>query len=144
MTLTAWRDPAHGVRSVERGHQVIMAPHRSTYLDYAQSTHPGEPQAQPDVVTTVADVYGFDPLAGGLPVADPGGGPGVLGTQAQLWTEFVPTPDRVRYLTFPRLCALAEAAWSEGARDYAEFQDRLTIHRERLRVLGALRSRDAA
>ncbi|GAA4640799.1 beta-N-acetylhexosaminidase [Actinoallomurus vinaceus] len=146
MTLTAWRDPGHGVRSVERGHQVIMAPHRSTYLDYAQSTHPGEPPAQPDVVTTVADVYGFDPLAGGLPVADPGNGgrPGVLGTQAQLWTEFVPTPDHVRYLTFPRLCALAEAAWSEGTRDYEEFQGRLTVHRERLRVLGALPGRDAA
>ena len=72
--------------------------HRSTYLDYAASTHPGEPLAPPNVVTTLADMYGFDPLAGGLAVADPANGrsPGVLGTQAQLWTEFVPTPDRVR------------------------------------------------
>ncbi|GLY88879.1 hypothetical protein Airi02_068080 [Actinoallomurus iriomotensis] len=146
MTLTAWRDPAHGMSSVSRGHQVIMAPYRSTYLDYAQSDRPDEPAGQPDVVTTLEDVYRFDPLAGDLPVADPldGRRPGVLGTQAQLWTEFAPTPDHVRYLAFPRLCALAEAAWSEGPRDHGEFRDRLAAHLERLRVLGALASRGAA
>ncbi|GAA4490473.1 beta-N-acetylhexosaminidase [Actinoallomurus oryzae] len=143
MTLTAWRDPAHGVRSVRRGHQVIMAPYRPTYFDYAQSARPGEPAGQPDLVTTLEDVYRFDPLAGDVPIADPldGRRPGVLGTQAQLWTEFAPTPDHVRYLAYPRLCALAEAAWSEGTRDYEEFRDRLAAHIERLRVLGALSAR---
>jgi hexosaminidase len=62
----------------------------------------------------------------------------VLGTQAQLWTEHAPTPDHVRHLAFPRLCALAERAWSPPERRYADFQERLTGHLERLRALDAL------
>jgi hexosaminidase len=135
LVVTAWRDAAHGALAVSRGHQVIMAPHTSTYFDYRQSEEPGEP---PRIdVTTLRDVYRFDPLAGGLPVSD-GTRPGVLGTQAQLWTEHAPTPDHVRHLAFPRLCALAERAWSPPDRRYAEFQERLAGHLERLRTLDAL------
>lgn len=78
-------------------------------------------------------------MRGGLPVADPAGTEaGVLGTQAQLWTEHAPTPDHVRQLAFPRLCALAETAWSRDQRGYADFQRRLTGHLARLRALDAL------
>ncbi|MBW8481316.1 beta-N-acetylhexosaminidase [Actinomadura parmotrematis] len=140
MTLTAWRDAAHGRASIARGHQVVIAPYRSTYLDYPQSDAAGEPPGQPGVVTTLADVLAFDPLAGGLPLAA-GGRPGVLGTQAQLWTEFAPTPAHVRHLLYPRLCALAETAWS-GPADPAEFGGRLEEHWARLRALGAVAADD--
>jgi len=137
LALTAWRDPVHGLRAVRRGHQVIMAPHLSTYFDYPQRDHPDEPQGHPESVTTLEDVYRFDPLAGGLPVADPASAdPGVLGAQAQLWTEFAPTPEHVEYLAFPRLCALAEVAWSDGPREFAEFRGRLVRHAGLLRRLG--------
>ncbi|GAB3165867.1 beta-N-acetylhexosaminidase [Amycolatopsis stemonae] len=135
MVVTAWRDAADGASAVARGHQVVMAPHTSTYFDYRQSEEPGEPPRED--VTTLEDVYRFDPLAGGLPVSD-GTRPGVLGTQAQLWTEHAPTPDHVRHLAFPRLCALAERAWSTPGRRYAEFRERLAGHLERLRALDAL------
>ncbi|MFI5586010.1 beta-N-acetylhexosaminidase [Amycolatopsis sp. NPDC051758] len=135
LVVTAWRDAAHGALAVARGHQVVMAPHTSTYFDYRQSEDPGEPPREP--VTTLEDVYRFDPLEGGLAVSD-GTRPGVLGTQAQLWTEHAPTPGHVRHLAFPRLCALAERAWSAPERDYADFHQRLTGHLERLRALDAL------
>lgn len=138
MTVASWRDAAHGAQAVARGHQVIMAPHTATYFDYPQSDGPGEPPR--DIVTTLADVHAYDPLAGNLPTADPdnGGRPGVIGTQAQLWTEHAPTPDHVRQLAFPRLCALAESAWSPGPRDYADFERRLAGHLGLLRALNAL------
>jgi hexosaminidase len=146
IALTAWRDPGHGIQAIRRGHQVIMAPHLSTYFDYPQRDHPDEPLGHPNAITTLEDVYRFDPLVGGLPVADPQDGlrPGVLGTQAQLWTEFAATPEHVEYLAFPRLCALAEVAWSEPAprtgrphgRDYAGFAARLAEHVKLLRRLG--------
>ncbi|UOX92601.1 beta-N-acetylhexosaminidase [Amycolatopsis sp. FBCC-B4732] len=135
LVVTAWRDAAHGELAVARGHQVVMAPHLSTYFDYRQTEEPGEPPREP--ITTLEDVYRFDPLAGGLPVSD-GTRPGVLGTQAQLWTEHAPTPDHVRHLAFPRLCALAERAWSPPGRGYADFHQRLAGHLTRLRALGAL------
>jgi hexosaminidase len=132
LVATAWRDAAHGATAVRDGHQVIMAPHRSTYLDYASA----EPAGPSGFVTSLADVYHFDPL-GGLPVAV-GSEPGVLGTQAQLWTEYAPTPDHVRRLAFPRLCAFADAAWRSTAPDYDDFRRRLAVHLDLLGALNAL------
>jgi hexosaminidase len=133
MVLSAWLDVAHGGRGVERGHQVLMTAHTSTYLDYPQSDDPSEPPGNPKEVVTLADVYAFDPLQGGLPVADLDGfAPGVLGTQAQLWAEHITTAEHARYLLLPRLCALAEVAWSRGERDLAEFEQRLPSHLARI------------
>ena len=138
ITVVPWRDAAHGAEAVRRGHPVIMAPHRFTYLDYVQHDHPDERPGQPGHLITLADIHGFDPLDGGLPISD-GSTPGVLGAQAQLWTEFTPTPAEVDYAVFPRLCAFAEVAWSGSgtpAHDYADFRARLELHETRLRALG--------
>jgi hexosaminidase len=134
LVLAAWLDPDHALRSIGRGHRVLVAPHQSTFFDYPQHDHPNEPQGQPGRVTTLEDAYAFDPLradgTGRRPsVVDPfdtgDPRPGVLGAQAQLWTEFLPTPAEVRYAAYPRLHAFAEAVWSCGKRDFADFADRL-------------------
>ena len=144
LVLTAWRDPVYGVRAIDRGHRVIMAPHGSTFLDYPQSDRPDEPAGQPERLLTLPEVYHFDPLAGGLSAATRPGAAGVLGTQAQLWTEFVETPAHALYLIYPRLCALAETAWSAGPRDYDGFLTRLAVHSRRLRLLGVSGTPDGA
>ena len=92
----------------------------------------------PDHFLTLPEVYDFDPLAGGLTAVTSrsGSGGGVLGTQAQVWSEHVATPEHVQYLAYPRLCALAETAWSTGPRDFGEFCERLAVHTRRLRLLG--------
>ena len=144
MVATAWLKPEHATEAVARGHQVIMAPHERTYLDYRQSNHPGEPPAPDDRVLTLAAAYSFNPLPDGLTAVGPAalesgrGGPGILGTQAQIWTECAPTPEVVRHLAYPRLCALAEGAWSDHHRDFAEFTNRLRHHMQRLHAIGAL------
>ncbi|MEZ0107664.1 hexosaminidase [Catenulispora sp. EB89] len=144
VVATAWLKPEHAAEAIARGHQVIMAPHEQTYLDYRQTGHPDEPPSADDRVLTLADAYSFDPLPTGLTAVgaaaldDGSGGPGVLGTQAQLWTESAPTTEVVRHLLYPRLCALAEGAWSDERRDPADFARRLQPHLERLAALGAL------
>ncbi|WP_042395431.1 beta-N-acetylhexosaminidase [Streptacidiphilus carbonis] len=142
MVLGAWRDPVHGVLAVGRGHQVVMGPHRSTYLDYPQRDHPDEPPGQPGEIVTVDDILRFDPLAadllpGGLPIADPArdDSPGVLGMQGFLWTEYVATPAQARYLLYPRLCALAETAWRSGPHDRDSLLERAAVHRSRVAAL---------
>ncbi|NUP50900.1 MAG: beta-N-acetylhexosaminidase, partial [Catenulispora sp.] len=144
MVTTAWLKPEHAAEAIARGHQVIAAPHDHTYLDYRQTDHPGEPPSPDDRFLTLADAYAFDPLPLGQHALDPAalddgsGGAGVLGTQAQLWTECAPTPEVVRHLIYPRLCALAEGAWSDGRRDPADFGARLRHHLRRLAAVGAL------
>lgn len=97
---------------------------------------------QPGRIVTVDDILRFDPLAadlvpGGLPVADPAQDehPGVLGLQGYLWTEYVPTPAHARYLLYPRLCALAEAAWRPGPHDRDSLLERAATHRRRIAAL---------
>ncbi|MFI1395777.1 beta-N-acetylhexosaminidase [Streptomyces sp. NPDC020681] len=131
-TVVPWRDAEHGLAAAGRGHQVVMAPYRSTYLDYPQSARPGEPPGQPGQVVDLRTVYGTDPAPAHW---QPAAAAQVLGTQAQLWTEYVPTAEHAEYLAFPRLCALADTAWS-GGRDWPGFQHRMHLHRARLDALG--------
>jgi hexosaminidase len=46
----------------------------------------------------------------------------ILGLQGQLWGETIHTAERIEYLLFPRLCALAERAWSKEP-DWAAIND---------------------
>ncbi|MFI5476850.1 beta-N-acetylhexosaminidase [Streptomyces cacaoi] len=130
-TVMSWREPAHAWAAARRGHEVVHADHRATYFDYPQRHGPLEPPGQPGLVVDLRTVYGLD-LA--PPDEDPSTAR-VLGAQGQLWTEFVNTPGHIEYLTYPRLCALAERVW-DGASGWEDFAGRLTGHRERLDVLG--------
>ncbi|MFH8758926.1 beta-N-acetylhexosaminidase [Streptomyces atroolivaceus] len=132
-TVMTWRDPAHALTAARRGHQVVTAHHRTTYLDYVQSTDPDEPPAQPGAPVPLHAVHTNEPAPRDW---EPEEASRVLGTQAQLWTEYVTTPDRIEYLTYPRLCALADRAWSGGRSDWAGFVERLRDHTARLDALG--------
>ena len=131
--IMAWRRARFGVRAAESGQEVVMAPNEATYLDHAPSTDPGEPGAHHLGTTRLDQVHAFDPLRG---VPSPAHS-AVAGTQFQLWTERVPTPQVAEYLVFPRACALAEVAWSPAGGGFDEFQARLeTAHLPRLDALG--------
>ena len=61
----------------------------------------------------------------------------ILGAQAQIWTEYIPTTEQVEYMTYPRLCALAEVFWSpQNSRNWDDFTRRLGTHCLRLEQLG--------
>jgi hexosaminidase len=115
-----------------------MSPQQRTYFDWHQTDDPGEPVAQPGV-TTLREVYDYDPsparLAAELRQH-------IIGAQGQLWTEYLPTPQRVDDMAYPRLCALAERAWSSadgdssGYSNYTDFADRLATHAQRLTSAG--------
>lgn len=128
----AWRDTSYGVKAAEAGLDVIMSPTSHTYFDYYPSADPTEAYGIGGLLT-LETVYGFEPLAN-VPedVHDK-----VLGTQCQLWREYVPDARRTDYLLYPRACAHAEVAWSAPAgRSFPEFLDRLRTHLDRLTALG--------
>ena len=68
----------------------------------------------------------------------------MIGTQFQLWSEYIPDARALDYMTFPRACALAEVAWHGAPAPWAGPQtadrpplgDRLTAHLGRLRAAG--------
>ncbi|MFF7331636.1 family 20 glycosylhydrolase [Streptomyces sp. NPDC008150] len=128
-TVMTWRDPEHTRIALKRGHDVVSAQHRATYLDYAQSVRPDEPKGQPGDVVDLRAVHDH------TPPDDTDTAGRVLGVQAQVWTEFAPAADRVDYLAFPRLCALADRAW-HGNPSWPGFRDRIATHAARLAELG--------
>lgn len=131
-TVMPWRDADHGLAAARRGHDVVMAPYRATYLDYPQTGDAGEPLGQAGGIVDLRAVHG-----GPAPAAwEPEAAARLLGTQGQLWTEFVPTPERAEYLAFPRLCALADRAWNPASDFARDFLPALRAHRARLDALG--------
>ncbi|MFI9504483.1 beta-N-acetylhexosaminidase [Nocardia sp. NPDC052566] len=127
MVIGAWRDEAAAGRAAAAGHEVVLCPEDYVYLDHRQSDHPEEP-IPVGYLRTLEDMYRYEPMITG---------PKILGIQAQIWSEHLDTIRRVDYAAFPRLCAIAEIAWSPGDRDYPEFLTRLREHHlPRLDALG--------
>jgi hexosaminidase len=130
--VLSWRGTTGGVIAARRGHDAVMCPFPSVYLDYRQSEHPGEP-IPVGTVTTLSDVYAYEPLPAELTEDE---AVHVLGAQCCVWTEYMDSPRVVDYMAFPRLSAFAETVWSAADRDFADFLARLGAHLRRLDVLG--------
>jgi hexosaminidase len=137
--VSSWRGYRAGITAAQAGHDVVMCPEQQVYLDHRQA--PGEDEPIPiGWVRSLEDVYRFEPLPPELRT-DPAAAAHVIGTQANLWTEFMEDARDVDYHAFPRLAAFAEVAWSQlpqepAERDYAGFEARLRAHLARLDALG--------
>jgi hexosaminidase len=56
----------------------------------------------------------------------------IIGVEGCVWTEYMPTPERVEYMAWPRMCAIAETGWTRKAKDWDGFTRRLEKHFDRL------------
>jgi hexosaminidase len=132
-TIMAWRGLPLGVRAAQEGHDVVMALGKWTYLDHAQSLDASKEPLGIGGFLPIDTVYSFDPVPAEL---SPEQARHVLGAQAQLWTEYIPTPKHAEYMAYPRLAAFAEVVWTPAERkDLASFHDRLAHHLARLDAL---------
>ena len=121
-TVMSWRGTEGGIDAAKKGHDVVMAPSDTLYLDYLQTTSIDEPPGRPATIP-LAQVYAFEPVPKAL---DEKQATHILGVQANVWTEHMRSMARVQHALFPRIAALAEVAWSpKQARDYASFLQRL-------------------
>ncbi len=131
-SVLSWRGRVGALAAARSGHDVVACPEDTVYLDYRESALPTEP-IPVGTVTTLETVYSFDPVPAELDAAE---ARHVIGGQANLWTEHIDSARGLDYRAFPRLCALAEALWTDGERDFAEFQPRLVEHLARLEAAG--------
>ncbi len=118
--------------ALDAGYPVVLCPRRPCYFDFVQDdSH--KVGRRWGGFNPLADVYAF-PAGLNLTAADEAQ---VLGLQACLWTETTVTQARRDFMTWPRLIALAESAWTPAARkDFASFQARLPAQLARLKALG--------
>ena len=105
--VTSWRGDAGAIDGTRRGNRVILSPNTHLYFDFYQSK---ETQFEPFAIggfIPVERVYSFEPVPKQLNAAESAL---VLGAQANLWTEYIPTFSQVQYMAMPRVAALAETA----------------------------------
>ena len=131
-TVMSWRGEAGGIAAAQSGHDVVMAPNSHTYFDYYQADPEREPLAIGGFVP-LEKVYAYNPVPEVLSEIQQDH---ILGVQAQLWSEYIPTPQQAEYMAYPRACALAEVAWTPVlSKDYGDFYQRMKTHVKRLKAL---------
>ncbi len=119
--LFAWRTRERTAQLIAKGYDVICTPGQRYYLDMTDTHGWDAAGASWAGVSTPQDTYLWD-AAEGLPEGPPDTPGRLIGLQACMWTEFVDTFARFNALAFPRLSAVAEAAWSPAkVRDWPRF-----------------------
>lgn len=120
--VMSWRGEDGGIEAARRGHDVIMTPNTYLYFDYYQTADRTD---EPDAIggyVPVEMVYNYEPVPS---VLTPEEAKHIIGVQANLWTEYMPTYSQVQYMELPRMAALSEVQWSKAPKDYKDFVRRV-------------------
>lgn len=119
--------------AVRQGHDVIMTPQESLYLDHTQSDLPDEWPGPPPSAT-LRQAYDTIVIPKGASATE---AKRIIGVQVSLWAEQMPTFAHDQHAIFPRIAALAELGWSPAnAHDWNSFLQRLPAELARYRALG--------
>lgn len=133
-TVMSWRGEAAGFKSARMGHDVIMTPGSYMYFDFYQA----DPRHQPAAIggyTPIRKVYNYNPIPQDSLTAEEA--KHFLGVQANTWTEYIPTPEHLEYMMFPRALAVAEIGWTpQEKRDWQDFKPRVNAHIPVLQQMG--------
>ncbi|MDR1054266.1 MAG: beta-N-acetylhexosaminidase [Prevotellaceae bacterium] len=125
-TVMSWRGEKGGIEAAKQKHSVIMTPNTYVYFDYYQ-VYKADRDKEPHSIggeLPIDKVYQFDPMPKELSIDEQ---KYILGGQANLWTEYMKTPEHVEYMAYPRVAALSECIWSNPERkNYDDFIQRLT------------------
>ncbi len=132
-TVMSWRGTQGGIDAAKQGHDVVMTPGQPCYFDHYQGAKEEEPLAIGGF-NPLNKVYEFDPIPKEL---DAEAAKHILGAQANLWTEYVPTFKHAQYMTFPRIAAMAEALWSsKEVKNWDDFNRRIQTFTKRYNQMG--------
>lgn len=88
-TVMSWRGTEGGMKAVDSGHMAIMSPGEFCYFDSYQDA----PDSQPEAIggyLPLSKVYSFNPVPDTLSADKV---QLVYGVQANLFTEYIPTPE---------------------------------------------------
>ena len=124
--IYAWLEPETSFTLAQRGFDIIQMHAPWLYFDHRYEDNPKEPGyywAAPGHADTY-DVYFYDPLP---PAWEGSVRQRIKGLTGAIYTETIETRQRLDYMVFPRIDALAEVAWSprREAKDWPGFRHRL-------------------
>lgn len=123
-TVMSWRGESGGIAAAKQHHDVVMTPNSYLYFDYYQSLDKANEPLAIGGYLPLETVYSYEPMPKELTADE---ARHIIGVQANIWTEYMPTFKQMQYMALPRLAALSEVQWSQPAlKDYTSFTNRLT------------------
>ncbi|MDR0581846.1 MAG: beta-N-acetylhexosaminidase [Prevotellaceae bacterium] len=130
--IMSWRGEKGGIEAAQHGNYVIMTPDNYCYFNYYQADKETEPATIGGYVP-LEKAYAFDPVPAELTAEE---AKFIKGGQANLWAEFLFTPEYAEYMLLPRLLALSEVVWSPKThKDWEFFKAKLPAQKQRLAAL---------
>jgi len=126
-TVMSWRGEKGGIAAAQQSHNVVMTPGSGgLYIDQLQGKKNEEPLSIGGF-DPLSKIYAYNPTPA---VLTPDQQKYIIGVQANLWTEYIPTETKVEYMVLPRILALSEVAWTPLAnKNYTDFANtRLPSH----------------
>ena len=116
--LMAWQKPEVGLELAKQGYDVVMTPGQAYYLDMVQDEAWQEPGASWAGTVPPSHTYAYEAV-GEFPEELK---ERMKGVQACIWSEHFLNRAYFNHLVFPRLPAIAEAAWTPRAqKDWLRF-----------------------
>lgn len=137
-TVMSWQGMEGGIEAARQGHYVVMTPNQNVYIDLPQGDITAEPDALTYGTVRLSSAYNFEPVPDSIDAKY------ILGGQANLWTEKVPTIRHAEYMTYPRAWALADVYWSpKTAKNWDGFIARMEKQMERADIANINYARSA-
>ena len=112
-TVMSWRGEQGGLEATRLGHDAIMTPNTYFYLDFYQSADVENEPFGIGGYLPVEICYSYEPFPANMTEEQKSH---ILGVQANLWTEYIHTPEHLFYMLLPRLSALSEVQWCAADR----------------------------
>lgn len=132
-TVMSWRGTEGGLKAIRAGHHAIMTPGEFCYFDSYQDA----PNSQVEAIggyLPLKKVYSYNPVPDSLSQQE---ADLMQGVQCNLWAEYIPTPEHMEMMIYPRLLALSEVAWTvPEVKDYDDFHSRALTEVEYLKKQG--------
>lgn len=113
-------------QALDGGYQVVMCPRIPLYFDFVQhDTHThGRKWAEEHVPLESVHAFPVPGFVGGVNIDTPL----IKGIQANVWTDRIHTNERLQFMLYPRMSALAEAAWTnESGKEWQSFRNRVQV-----------------
>lgn len=124
-TVMSWRGVEGGIEAAQRGFNAIMTPSPFVYFDYCQAKDTSTEPLSIGGFLPIEKVYNYEPFDGMVPGTEKH----ILGVQANLWTEYIVTPEHLEYMLLPRMLALSEIGWTKPElKDYDSFMEKVRGH----------------
>lgn len=108
-TVMSWRSSKDGIAAAKAGHDAIMVPTSHFYFDYYQSADTENEPLGIGGYVPIEKVYSYEPFTEDM---DDEARSHILGTQANVWTEYIASDGHLEYMLLPRAAALSEVQWT--------------------------------